>query len=121
MKFYYSSEVSYENAVPLQIKRASEYTLITNNLSVAILKSIKLKHIPLFMLNIGKQHCEYFFIIETTKNACDLFKKKSYIYELDCNESDVKKDDWFYFPKYEYEIHRPVKIIKKYSWIMFTI
>lgn len=109
MKFYYGSEISYVNAVPLQIKRASEYTLITNNLSVAILKSVKLKHIPLFILNINN----YFFIIETTKNAFEQFRKKAYIYELDCNESDVKKDDWFYFPKYEYEIHKPVKIIKR--------
>jgi putative lipase involved disintegration of autophagic bodies len=96
MKFYYGSEISYVNAIPLQIKRASGYILITNNLSVAILESIKLKHIPLFMISISKQRCEYFFIVETTKNACDLFKHKSYIYELDCNESDVKKNDWLY-------------------------
>ncbi len=47
MRYYFGSQVEYNTN---ELKNG----LITNNLTVALLESVRLKHIPLFMLNIGK-------------------------------------------------------------------
>lgn len=102
MRYYFGSQVEYNTN---ELKNG----LITNNLTVALLESVRLKHIPLFMLNIGK----YFYIVETVKGGCKSFAVASFIYELDCKTDDIKKDDWRYFPKYEYELVKPVAIVSK--------
>jgi len=109
MKLYFGSERSYSNIISYQENHDKDrnYIIASPSIIVALINSIKLKHIPLSFVKIKN----VFFCIEYNKNAFKKFKKGAYIYEF--NENKLYKNDWNYFPKLEYEIHKEVKFNKK--------
>lgn len=118
MKYFYASETEYTKVIPL----TGSSILVTDDPIMALLKAIRLKHIPLTFIDIDqtmmlerlppiKKTISNIFAIELTQSSLKLLEKKAFLYIF---ESDpLEQDDWFYFPKHEFEMRKAIKILFK--------
>ena len=100
MKYYFASQTNYNKIIPYQQNHdPRNYIIVSKYPIVALLSSIKIRHIPLFITNIN----ENIYIIEYIKNSLNLFKNSTFLYEIEWTDK-VYKEDWNNVAKYEFEI-----------------
>ena len=102
MKIYFGSHRN--------LKKIESNLIVTTNLAIALISSIKFKHLPILFIVYGS----YIIIIEYIKNSFKLLETSGYVYKFDVNINEISHNDYIYDELTEYTLHNDVDIYKKY-------